>query len=77
VPRGSTGHTLELEIEAQTPALRSGLETRDYTLEIEFCFPSYALFKERVGAFRRGRTDVELIGIEPTTPSLQSWCSPS
>jgi hypothetical protein len=48
--------------------------------EIEF-YPTYALVKER---FRQNTVkrcfvpkSVELIGIEPTTSSLQSWRSPS
>ena len=37
----------ELEIEAQTPALRSGLMQHKQQLELNSC-TSYALFKERV-----------------------------
>lgn len=49
-------HTLELEIEAQAPALRSGLETRDYTLEIEFCISFVCAFQRTGRAPRGGST---------------------
>ena len=51
-----------------------GLFTRNYSLVASrfaanhFSFP-YAIFKEQ--------NSVELIGIEPTTSSLQSWRSPN
>lgn len=42
----------------------------NFSAEIEF-YPSYALVKERSDDFSRQKL-VELIGIEPTTSSLQS-----
>ncbi len=42
----------------------------NFSAEIEF-YPSYALVKERSGDFSHQKL-VELIGIEPTTSSLQS-----
>ena len=62
----------ELTDLARAPSRRPGSRKteRELSAEIEF-YPSYAVFKERVG------TAVELIGFEPTTSSLQSWRSPS
>lgn len=39
---------IELEIKAQTPALRSGFETKDISLSKLNSYPSYALLKEHV-----------------------------
>ena len=68
----------ELEIEAQTPALRSGLmQHNKYNNSKLNSYSSYALFKERVEPLKRTDKVVELNGFEPMTPGLQSRCSPS
>ena len=71
------------EEETHTPALRHGYDkTRELIFrnssEIEF-YPSYAFFKEQAfdPMVKSKKNKVELDGIEPTTPSLQSLCSPS
>jgi hypothetical protein len=68
---------IELEIKAQTPALRSGFETRDFTLSKLNSYPSYALLKEHVSTVAADEIVVELNGFEPMTLALQRRCSPS
>jgi hypothetical protein len=74
---------LKLETKVQVSALRGRpkrvgtrrLSTTMTLIEID-SYPSYPVFKERLGLLLPA-IPVELIGIEPTTSSLQSWRSPS
>ena len=71
----------KFKIEAQAPALRSGLVkllSREFnSSKLNSVFLRMRFSKSTPAAVALASTPVELIGIEPTTPGLQSRCSPS
>ena len=72
-------------VEAEIQTLRTSGARED--LAVLFVYPSYSIFKDALAAAVKARSApgrevpdyvkdvVELIGVEPTTSSLQSWRS--